>query len=95
MIPDPIKIPPQENETDNVITEDQPTPRLADPLDLEPTNADKTPADYRMAMGIAIGVAVGAIFGTVWDNLALGVAIGIAVGAILAWIYGQIRVDRS
>ncbi|MCO5218862.1 MAG: hypothetical protein M9953_10190 [Thermomicrobiales bacterium] len=89
MIPDPIKIPPQENETDNVLTEDQPTPKLADPVDLEPTAPTRS-IDSTLAMGVAIGVALGAALGTVWDNIALGVGIGIAVGVILAWIYPHI-----
>lgn len=94
MIPEPIKIPPKESETDSIPTTDQPTPRLADPLDLEPTPPGKAAADYSMAMGIAIGVAVGAVIGVIRDDLALWVAIGIAIGVFGGYLIAQVRRPR-
>lgn len=92
MIPDPVKIPPEENELDGMPPEDQPLSETVHPRDSQPA---KRTIDTTLAMGVAIGVAVGALFGTIWDNLALGVGIGIAVGVILAWMYNQFRTSRS
>ncbi|MCA9835110.1 MAG: hypothetical protein KC435_14240 [Thermomicrobiales bacterium] len=90
MIPDPTKMPPEDNELDGMTPEEEPLSEIVE----SPEPARRRNTDTTLAMGVAIGVAVGALFGTIQDNLALGVGIGIAAGVILAWIYLQFRTSN-